>query len=229
MTTPTSRIDRLAGYLLAHAPIQAALVLVLLCGLPVAVWLDLRNLSEHSLRAEVDEFGAVIDGMRGFYASNVVGRVLGAQGRTSVVHNYLEVPGAIPIPATFSLELARVVAEQAGNLRYRFVSDLPFANRPMHPLDDFERDALATLRADPTGRVYDVAGSIFDRRVRLVTAVRMGEACVACHNTHPESPRRDWRVGDVRGIQEFIIQQPIAANIFAFKYLLFYFAFAGAV
>jgi class 3 adenylate cyclase len=229
MTTSTSRIDQVANYLLAHAPMQAALVLALLCGLPLAVWLDLRDLSERNLRSEVDAFGAVIDGMRGFYASNVVGRVLGAQGQTRAVHNYLEVPGAIPIPATFSLELARVISDQAGNLRYRFVSDLPFANRMPHTLDDFERDALAGLRAQPTARIYDVSGSIFDRSVRLVTAVRMGEACVACHNTHPDSPRRDWRVGDVRGIQEFIIQQPIAANIFAFKYLLIYFAVAGSV
>jgi class 3 adenylate cyclase len=229
MTTSTSRIDQVANYLLAHAPIQAALVLALLCGLPLAVWLDLRDLSERNLRSEVDAFGAVIDGMRGFYASNVVGRVLGAQGQTRAVHNYLEVPGAIPIPATFSLELARVISDQAGNLRYRFVSDLPFVNRMPHTLDDFERDALADLRAQPTARVYAVSGSIFDRSVRLVTAVRMGEACVACHNTHPDSPRRDWHVGDVRGIQEFIIQQPIAANIFAFKYLLIYFAVAGSV
>lgn len=30
----------------------------------------------------------------------------------------------------------------------------------------------------------------------------MKEGCVACHNTHPESPRKDWKVGDVRGIVE---------------------------
>jgi hypothetical protein len=27
---------------------------------------------------------------------------------------------------------------------------------------------------------------------------------VACHNTHPESPKTDWKVGDVRGVQEII-------------------------
>ena len=26
-------------------------------------------------------------------------------------------------------------------------------------------------------------------------------ACVACHNSHSDSPKTDWRVGDVRGIQ----------------------------
>ena len=56
----------------------------------------------------------------------------------------------------------------------------------------------------------------------------MGSACVDCHNTHPESPKRDWRVGDVRGIQEVTIAQPIAANIFSFKYLLTYFIVLAA-
>jgi class 3 adenylate cyclase len=55
----------------------------------------------------------------------------------------------------------------------------------------------------------------------------MGPACVACHNAHPESPKHDWKVGDVRGIQEVSITQPIAANLFSFKYLLAYFALAA--
>jgi class 3 adenylate cyclase len=56
----------------------------------------------------------------------------------------------------------------------------------------------------------------------------MGPACVNCHNSHPESPKRDWKVGDVRGIQEIVISQAIAANIFSFKYLLAYFVFMAA-
>jgi adenylate cyclase len=62
-----------------------------------------------------------------------------------------------------------------------------------------------------------------------VTPVIMGEACVACHNTHPESPKTDWKVGDVRGIQEVIIKQPFAGNVFAFKYLLLYFLFMAGL
>jgi PAS domain S-box-containing protein len=34
----------------------------------------------------------------------------------------------------------------------------------------------------------------------------MRQACVSCHNTHPDSPRRDWKVGDVRGIQEVTVR-----------------------
>jgi class 3 adenylate cyclase len=55
----------------------------------------------------------------------------------------------------------------------------------------------------------------------------MAQVCVNCHNSHPDSPRHDWKVGDVRGIQEVSITQPIGANILAFKYLLLYFILAA--
>jgi class 3 adenylate cyclase len=86
---------------------------------------------------------------------------------------------------------------------------------------------LQSLRDNPDQKIVDATNSIFSDQVRLITPVTMGPACVSCHNTHPESPKRDWKVGDVRGIQEVSITQPIAANIFSFKYLLAYFALAA--
>ncbi len=200
------------------------LVVILLLGLPLAVWLDLRNLTEAALRRQASDLNSVITSVRSFYGSNVVGRVLAAPGSTTqVTHNYEAIAGAIPIPATLSLELGRVISEQQHNITYRFVSDFPFKNRTPHVLDDFERHALATLRDDPRQLVTDASNSLLSDRVRLIAPVVMGQACVTCHNAHPESPKRDWKVGDVRGIQEVTITQPIAANILSFKYLLIYF------
>jgi adenylate cyclase len=56
----------------------------------------------------------------------------------------------------------------------------------------------------------------------------MGDACVACHNSNPDSPKRDWQVGDVRGIQEVTVSLPLATNLFSFRYLLGYFALGAA-
>jgi class 3 adenylate cyclase len=201
-----------------------ALVVVLLLGLPLAVWLDVRNLTEIALRRQASDLNSVITSVRSFYGSNVVGRVLAAPGTvTQVTHNYESIPGAIPIPATLSLELGRVISEKQANITYRFVSDYPFRNRAPHELDSFERNALTTLRADPHDLVSNVESGAFSERVRLVAPIVMGAACVSCHNSHPESPKRDWKVGDVRGIQEVSITQPFALNIFSFKYLLMYF------
>ena len=210
--------SRLGGWLLV------VLVAVMLAGLPLAVWLDLSALSKSALSRQAGDLSSVITGIRSYYATNVVGRILAAHGKdTKLAHNYEQIPGAIPIPATLSLELGRVISERQDNITYRFVSDLPFKNRPAHEMDDFEQSALASLRKAPDQNITEVLRSGFSNTFRLVTPIVMAPACVTCHNAHPESPKHDWKIGDVRGIQEVIITQPFAANIFSFKYLLIYF------
>jgi hypothetical protein len=123
------------------------LIVVLLVGLPIAVWLDLSNLVEANLRRQANDVNSIITSMRHYYANNVVGRILASPGTTKVVHNYKDYPGAIPIPATLSLELGKVVGEQQKNIKYRFVSDYPFKDRTPHAFDEFETDALNRLRS----------------------------------------------------------------------------------
>ncbi|MBI3706858.1 MAG: HAMP domain-containing protein [Proteobacteria bacterium] len=42
----------------------------------------------------------------------------------------------------------------------------------------------------------------------------VGEACVNCHNSRADSPKRDWKIGDVRGVLEVVadIEGPLAAG-----------------
>src|ERR1700733_6647738 len=153
------------------------LVVLLLAGLPVAVWLDLTNLAETNLKRQASDLNSIISSVRSYYASNVVGRILAAPGvPTKVAHNYETIPGAIPIPATLSLELGKVISEQQHNIAYRFVSDYPFKNRAAHVLDDFERNALADLRGNPNQLLTNVSNSLFNDRVRLIAPVVMGAA-----------------------------------------------------
>ena len=39
----------------------------------------------------------------------------------------------------------------------------------------------------------------------------MQTGCVSCHNSHPQSPKTDWKEGDVRGILEVIL--PVDTNL----------------
>ena len=150
------------------------LIALLVLGLPLAVWLDLTSLSEARLRRQAIDLNSVISSVRGYYASNVVGRVLSGAGQTRVAHNYENIPGAIPIPATLSLELGRVINEQQQNISYRFVSDYPFANRTPHVLDDFEKSALLQLRAKPDQQINETTSTYLTERVRLIAPVIMG-------------------------------------------------------
>ena len=166
--------------------IVAGLVIAgLLAALPLAVWMDLTNLTESSLRRQASDLNSVITGVRGYYARNIVARVLASPGTTQVVHNYEEIPGAIPIPSTLSLELGAVISDQQKNIHYRFVSDYPFTNRAPHKLDEFEKASLANLRENPKQALVHSEWSPFHDRVRYIVPVTMGPACVSCHNTHP--------------------------------------------
>ena len=92
--------SRLGGWLLV------ILVAVMLAGLPLAVWLDLSNLSRTALSRQAEDLSSVITGIRGYYATNVVGRILASHGKdTKLAHNYEQIPGAIPIPRRWNTPL----------------------------------------------------------------------------------------------------------------------------
>ena len=73
----------------AMSTLLVATVLLGVLGLPVAVWLDLRILSERVLRMQASEASRIIDDMRSFYGSDVVGRACYGRLRAGVGHSQL--------------------------------------------------------------------------------------------------------------------------------------------
>jgi serine/threonine protein kinase len=118
-------------------------------------------------------------------------------------------PHTVPlsIPATFLHD----VGEQLGRtgrtgVQVRQYSDYPFPWRSDGgPRDDFERAALLRLRRSKgQGAVHEFTELSGQRVVRYAQARIMERSCVECHNTHPQSRRRDWQERDVRGVLEII-------------------------
>ncbi len=199
--------------------------MVLLVGFPLTVWLDMRNLASTQLDQQARDLNSMITAIREFYANDVVARVLASHGHdVQVRHDYAAVPGAIPLPATLSLALGKVVSDRQSNIGYRFASDYPFKNRVAHPLDEFERKALDAMRLSSKLPQVRVVSSALTTEVRMISPVIMDSACVSCHNNHPESTKTDWQVGDVRGFQEVIVTRSIATEISSFRYILAYLA-----
>jgi adenylate cyclase len=121
-------------------------------------------------------------------------------------HDYASRKDTIPLPATLTHDLGKRFSERSeSGVQVRLYSDFPFRSRPDGgPKDDFEREALARLRENP-GQPYYRFEDFQGRPVlRYATARRMQETCVHCHNNHPDSTRRDWKEGDVRGVLEII-------------------------
>jgi eukaryotic-like serine/threonine-protein kinase len=118
-------------------------------------------------------------------------------------------PDTVPlsIPATFLHDVGEDLtrASKTG-MQVRQYSDYPFPWRiGGGPHDDFEREALLRLRqSNGQGNVYEFTKIDGKPVVRYAQARIMKQSCVDCHNTHPLSTRKDWKVGDVRGVLEII-------------------------
>lgn len=205
----------------------AALLFTLVMGLPAAVWLDMRSLTDEALLTESNNVSEIIDNVRNFYANDIIGRIKPGEGEVIFSHDFRNEHQAIPIPATFSKELAGLVGTSEQNIRYRFTSDFPFTGLEHDELNEFENSALTAFRDGLRTEFIKSEGGLFDRQVQIASPVIMTQSCVSCHNTHPLSPKKDWEVGDVRGLQTVSAGRNIASNAFAFKYLIAYFFLAG--
>jgi hypothetical protein len=112
---------------------------------------------------------------------------------------------ALPLPATFLTEVGLDVSAGESGMQVRHYSDYPFRSRKHGgPRDDLERQALARLRANPDEPFAHFETAQGRQVLRYFTARRMRASCVDCHNHHPDSTKRDWKVGDVRGVLEIV-------------------------
>jgi len=186
------------------------LLIVSLLGLPFVMVSSLSAATVKQMELQADEISTLATGIRSYYADNVVARLQKADGQAVFSENYRDVHGGIPIPATLSIELGALFdsAHSDGRINYAFLSDYPFAKRVVPPLDGFETDAIGAFRKDPElPRYVQLERSWLGRSTyRLATPVFMRPACVTCHNQHPDSPKKNWKVGDVRGIQEVTVR-----------------------
>jgi adenylate cyclase len=147
-----------------------------------------------------------------FYSDAAADRVKKVKD-ISVIPDYLTKEGAIPNPATFEIELAQRISEKYDGMNARVYSDYPFPLRKAQggARDDFEKKALLALRQKPRQPYYRQETFQGRTSLRYAEAIIMKSSCVACHNTLPESPKKDWQVGDVRGVLE--IDQPLDSLI----------------
>lgn len=138
---------------------------------------------------------------RDFYAREIVPKAAGKG--LSASHEFKGQEGKIPVPATLIGALAENDTHDIG---LRLYSKLPFRFRGAARLDGFEDAALAWLEKNPKGEFHRIELRDGAPVMRLARAdVMTGETCVGCHNSHPDSPKHDWKLGDVRGALEVSI------------------------
>lgn len=193
-------IRRLVALVTSHPVISLAIYATVGFGL---LYYDHYKASE-SLRLRVAlemarTYNDVIIATRDYYTNAVLPGAIGA-GAT-VTHDYHDVPNGIPLPATLAIELSQRFSEIRKGVRVRLFSEYPFPWRvPGGPRDQFERDAIAALKANPRSELSRIYRTVGGDRFRHASPVVMTKGCVGCHNNRTDSPRRDWKAGDVAGV-----------------------------
>jgi len=114
--------------------------------------------------------------------------------------------GALPLPATLTIDLGHYLSKVDGGTQVTLYSDLPFPWRQAErQLDDFQKQALQHLKVKPDQAFVREEMMNGERVLRFAQADRMLPRCVACHNSYPGSPFTDWKNGDVRGALEVVL------------------------
>ena len=187
-----------------------ALTIILCINVASMLWYVSRhqsNLIETMALENALLYSQALTEFRTLYTREVVERVR-AQG-IEVTHDYEMKPGAIPLPATLSMKLGKSIGQRSSGTETRLYSAFPFPwRRETGGLqDDFAKEAWRFFRQNlhkPFYRFEDFRGR---HSLRYATADLMRPSCVNCHNNHPDTPKNDWKEGDVRGVLEII--QPI--------------------
>jgi len=210
--TPTLTSSSLAFIRgLLHEQILFVLLLIFGLGTALVLWfssiLNFHLVESTALRG-AELYSQALREFRTLYTSEVVDRVKSTS--IKVTHAYENQEGAIPLPATLSMKLGDAIGRHRSGATTALYSAHPFPGRTGLK-DKFSSDAWSHLIENPETPFYrfeKVAGKL---SLRYATADRMRRSCVECHNAHPDSPKNDWEVGDVRGVLE--VTYPIDATI----------------
>ena len=144
--------------------------------------------------------------IRGYYTKNIIKKVIPIEN-IKPHYQHKDIANVIPLPATFIHDLSEEFTKK-GIMTLKLYSPYPFPNRQKRQLDDFASKAWQALNANPN-QSFSLTETINNIQVvRVALADTMSQqGCVNCHNSHPDTPKNNWRLNDVRGVLE--VQVPI--------------------
>ena len=153
--------------------------------------------------------------LRAYYTKHVIIPVKKSQS-LKIDFDHKDKIDTIPLPATMIHDLSEIISDDPNGLQLKLYSDYPFPNRASRVLDGFAKNALKHFEKDPKAGTFTQEETLNDKKVlRVAIADHMvAQACVSCHNYRADTPKNDWKLGDVRGVLEVIIplEDQIAAS-----------------
>ncbi|MDT7042217.1 DUF3365 domain-containing protein [Candidatus Nitronereus thalassa] len=149
---------------------------------------------------------SIIQADRTIYSSFIVNRL--HENKILDANEAWEQTNSLLLPAQFLQKSGRLVAEHGTGIRFRLISLWPIYERN-GPVTDFERKGLKAVENNPD---QPYSGVIQSGKISFFQAIYADQAvtasCVNCHNTHPLSPKRNFKLNDVMGAIVITIPLP---------------------
>ncbi len=116
-----------------------------------------------------------------------------------------------PLPATLQIEVAERISRRETGVKVRIFSPYSFREE-LRPDERFEHETLDEFdevirRSRQLGQESEAALEHFefvtigDRSyLKYARGQLMKQSCIQCHNTHEQTPKTDWKTGDLAGV-----------------------------
>ncbi|QPJ66322.1 MAG: DUF3365 domain-containing protein [Candidatus Nitrohelix vancouverensis] len=144
-----------------------------------------------------DYIHSILESARAVYATYIVDRL--QQKKIAFASEQWWEDNTLLLPAQFLLDSSDLIAHKKLPLDFNLISQWPI--NPAHgPANEFERTGLKYVNQNkvrPFIGKTQVGTQDFFKVVYPDFAV--APSCVDCHNKHPNSPRNDFKLGDVMG------------------------------
>ena len=141
---------------------------------------------------------AVMNADRTVYTKQVVNR-LAVKEKVIKASEHFADDKALPLPAQMFRFGAELASEKSDKFSYSLLSLWP-VNKQNAPRTDIEKKGLKYVADNPGKNYYgteELGGKKYFTAVYADTGV--AQACISCHNSHKDSPRTDFKLGDVMG------------------------------
>lgn len=149
-------------------------------------------------RRIADAMYAVLSSDRAIYTREVVDRLQNKDKVITASEHFRE-EKLLPLPAQMLRMSAEEIRKKRRDLAVGLLSPWPI-NRQNAAHTDVEKAGLEAITHNPDQPFTAEETLGKDRYFTAVYADRaVSEACIACHNKHEQSPRHDFKVGDVLG------------------------------
>jgi serine/threonine protein kinase len=195
-------------------PLAVSVLLAVLAGSVAGLWY-LSSLSEYFVRQTALESARLeskmLDEVWRFY-SDEISDIDQKSTNVAITENYRDVHPALPLPATFAIDLGERISRRNPGMEVRVYSRYPWPTRKDGgPQGDLDLAALAWLEthANPNDEPpaeytrFLVEGG--RRKLVFYSARHMEKSCLGCHNQpDSRSPKKDWNEGDVVGVLKIV-------------------------